>query len=666
MFDNLKNESDNEIIANIKSLGIDMIKEAGSGHPGIVLGAAPILYSLYTYHLNINSEDSTWFNRDRFVMSAGHGSALLYATLFMSGYSLTIDDLKQFRHIDSKTPGHPEVNITPGVDVSTGPLGQGLATSVGMALGEKILKERYRIDNNSSLIDYNVYCLVGDGCLMEGISYEAASLAGTLKLDNLIVLYDSNDISLDGPTNKAFTENVRERFHALGWDTLFVKDGTNVMEINRAINRAKQSKRPVIIEIKTVIGAGSLHEGTNDVHGKVLASDDIAQLKAKLNMPEEAFYYNPAMQQKMRSMISKRVNSKYMKSNQMYNNYVNNICQGDKTVAKYMFNNKFEYDLLNIDFRPQEHAKEATRDTNNEFMRYLSHNIKTFVGGSADLGSTTKTYIKDMHDITSNNFNGNNIWFGVREHAMGAILNGMALVNLKPYGSTFLSFADYLKPAMRLSSLMELPVTYIYSHDSIYVGPDGPTHQPIEQLAMLRSIPNMKVYRPADAKELQGCWQVILNSNNNPSSLILSRNEVSLHPNTNIKLTTLGGYIYYKEQEKLDTVIVASGTELMYARNIGYELNKSGYNNFRIVSMPSIERYLENIDEYKQSVIPDGVKVIVIEAGSSFGWHRITDNKIYYLTLDNFGKSGSVNEVLDYMNFSYDKVKERVFEIIKK
>lgn len=664
MFDNLRSENDFEIISNIKSLGLDMIKEAGSGHPGIVLGAAPILYSLYAYHLNINSEDPTWFNRDRFVMSAGHGSALLYATLFMSGYSLTIDDLKAFRRIDSKTPGHPEVHVTPGVDASTGPLGQGIATAVGMALGEKILKERYRIDNNSSLIDYDVYCLVGDGCLMEGISYEAASLAGTLKLDNLIVLYDSNGISLDGPTSNTFTENIKGRFTSMNWEVLYVKDGTNVMEINRAINRAKQIKKPVLIEIKTVIGAGSVLEATNNVHGKVLANDDIAQLKNKLGVPQDAFYYNPDMQQVMRSMINKRVDKKYKKSNQFYNNYVNNICQGDKTVAKYMFNNKFEYDLLNVDFRPSEHAKEATRDTNNEFIKYLSHNIKTFVGGSADLASTTKTYISEMHDITSNSFEGNNIWFGVREHAMGAILNGMALVNLKPYGSTFLSFADYLKPAMRLASLMELPVTYIFSHDSIYVGPDGPTHQPIEQLAMLRSIPNMKVYRPADAKELQGCWQVILNSNNNPSSLILSRNEVSLHPNTNIKLTTLGGYVYYKEQEKLDTVIVASGTELMYARNIGYELTVSGYKNFRIVSMPCIERYLENIDEYKKSVIPDGVKVIVIEAGSSFGWHRIIDNKIYYLTLDKFGKSGSVSEVLDYMDFSYDKVKERVINII--
>lgn len=659
------NSTDSIAIANIKSLGIDMIKEAGSGHPGIVLGAAPILYSLYTYHININSSDPTWFNRDRFVMSAGHGSALLYATLFYSGYPLTIDDLKAFRRLGSKTPGHPEVGVTPGVDCSTGPLGQGIANAVGMALGEKILKERYRVNNNESLIDYNVYALVGDGCLMEGISYEAASLAGTLCLDNLIVLYDSNDISLDGPTNKAFTENVRARFTSMGWDTFYVSDGCNVDEINKAINKAKASKKPSLIEVKTKIGNGSLLEGTNSVHGKVLSDEDVTQLKAKLGMPEEPFYFNAEVAGQVRGIISNRVNEKYKLSNNQYNDYINKVCDGNKTVARYMFNNEFNYNLFENDWDFESHTKEATRESNNMFMEYLTKNIKTFVGGSADLGSTTKTYVKEFKDIDKDNFDGSNIWFGVREHAMGAILNGMALVNVKAYGSTFLSFSDYLKPAMRLSSLMNLPVTYIYSHDSIYVGPDGPTHQPVEQLAMLRSIPKMKVFRPADCKELLGCWQVILNSNHNPSSLILSRNDISTHPNTNSKMAILGGYIYYKEQEELKHIIVATGTELAYARNVGYELSKEGYNKFRIVSMPCIEQFLECKEEYRKSVIPDGVNVIVLEAGSSFGWHRITDNHIDYITIDKFGTSGSVDEVLDYMDFSYNKVKDKIDSIIK-
>lgn len=655
--------TDNEVISNIKSLGIDMICEAGSGHPGIVLGAAPILYSLYAYHLNVNSSDPNWFNRDRFVMSAGHGSALLYATLFMSGYSITIDDLKRFRKIHSKTPGHPEVGVTPGVDASTGPLGQGIAMAVGMALGEKILKERYRINDRESLLDYNVYSLVGDGDLMEGISYEAASIAGTLKLDNLIVLYDSNDISLDGPTEKTFKENVRGRFEALGWNTFLVKDGSSVSDINRALNRAKASKQPVLIEIKTKIGNGSLLEGKNDVHGKVLAPDDVSQLKTKLGLPNEAFYYNPNCLNYMRSKISERVNDKYKKSNVQYTDYVAKN-QGNKTLASYMFNNEFHYNLFSCDWDFEYHQKEATRDTNKMFIDYLSKNIKTFVGGSADLGSTTKTYMKDLKDIQALDYNGSNIWFGVREHAMGAIINGMALVNLKPYASTFLSFADYVKPAMRMSSLMKLPVTYIYSHDSIYVGPDGPTHQPIEQMAMIRSIPGMKLFRPADVKEMLGCWQVILNSNHNPSSLILSRNEVKIHENTDPKMTVLGGYIYYKEKESLDTVIIASGTELTYARNIGFELTEKGYNNFRIVSMPSIEQFLECNKEYRNSVIPPKAKKIVIEASSSFGWHRIGTDNLHLITLDSFGRSGSTNEVLDYMNFNYEQVKEKVLEII--
>ncbi len=621
--------SDRDIITNIKSLGIDMINEAGCGHPGIVLGAAPILYCLYAYHLNVNASDPTWFNRDRFVMSAGHGSALLYATLFMSGFSLSIDDLKAYRHINSKTPGHPEVFKTPGVDCSTGALGQGIAMAVGMALGEKILAERYRINQHKSLLDYNVYTLVSDGDLMEGISYEAASLAGTLKLDNLIVLYDSNDISLDGPIDKTFKEHVRARFEAMGWVSLFVKDGNNVSEINKAINKAKSLKVPVFIEIKTKIGQESLNEGNNKVHSGSLSKEDIEQLKASWNLPEEEFYYNSECLSTMRSRIADRVNDKYMLTNSQYKDYVNTKCDGDKTLAHYMFDNDFKYNLFNVDWDFESHKREATRDSNKMFIDYFQRNIKTFIGGSADVGSTTKTYIEDLKDVTKYDYNGNNIWFGVREHAMGAILNGMALVNLKSYGSTFLSFADYLKPAMRFSALMSLPVIYIFSHDSINIGSDGPTHQPVEQLSMIRSIPKMKLFRPADVKELLGCWQVMLNSNDNPSSLVLSRTEVDIHQNTNAKMSILGGYIYYKEPVALETIIIASGTELTIARNIGYELSNMGYNKFRIVSMPSIEQFLECNQEYRDNVLPPNVKKIVIEAGSSFGWHRISNNNMY-------------------------------------
>ena len=368
--------------------------------------------------------------------------------------------------------------MTPGVDCSTGPLGQGFANAVGMAIGEKILKERYRINPTKSLVDYYVYTLVGDGDLMEGISYEAASLAGNLKLNNLIVLYDSNDISLDGPVSKTFTENVRGRFESLGWNTLLVKEGEKISEIDRAIEKAKKSSLPTLIEIKTKIGNGSLLEGQNTIHGKDLTEEDIQQLKSKLGLPTvETFYVNTDACTKFRSYIANRVNRRYMEWTQLYQEYVSKIGDGNNTVANYLFHNNFQYNLFDLKFDFKVHTKQALRETNKLFIQSLNKNIKTFVGGSADLGSTTMTYVSEFADISADNFNGNNIWFGVREHAMGAILNGLALVNLKPYGSTFLSFSDYLKPAMRMSALMRLPVTYIYTHDSISVGPDGPTHQ---------------------------------------------------------------------------------------------------------------------------------------------------------------------------------------------
>lgn len=658
--------NDFDIISNIKGLGIDMIHHAKSGHPGIVLGAAPILYTLYKNHININTSDSNWVNRDRFVMSAGHGSALLYATLFMVGYGLTIEDLKSFRRIGSKTPGHPEVGVTPGVDCSTGPLGQGFANAVGMALGEKVLKERYRINPSKSLVDYKVYALVGDGDLMEGISYEAASLAGNLKLNNLIVLYDSNGISLDGPTSKTFTENVRGRFEALGWNTIYVKEGDKVSEIDKAIDKAKRSDLPTLIEVKTQIGKDSLLEGQCAIHGKDLAEDDIVQLKSKLGLPTiETFYVNTDACTKFRGHVANRVNKKYMEWSNTYQEYVSKVASGNRTEANYLFQNIFNYNLFDLKFDFKVHTKQALRETNMVFMQELGKNIKTFVGGSADLGSTTKTYVSEFADISSENFSGNNIWFGVREHAMGAILNGLALVNLKPFGSTFLSFSDYLKPAMRMSSLMKLPVTYIYTHDSISVGPDGPTHQPIEQLAMLRSIPNMKVYRPADAKELLGCWQRILNSNSNPSSLILARNEVEVMEESNAVDAMNGGYILHRETTPLKLILVATGTEVHVAKNLALEFSRMGENGIRVVSLPCMENFLESKMEYREIVLPSNVLTIAIEAGSPFGWHKIVSNPKYMIGLETFGASGSKDEVLEAMNFSYEKIKQRILELLR-
>ncbi len=657
--------NDLEMISMIKGLGIDMIHAAKSGHPGIVLGAAPMLYVLYKNHMNINTSDSNWANRDRFVMSAGHGSALLYATLFMAGFGLTVDDLKKFRRYPSKVPGHPEVGVTPGVDCSTGPLGQGLANAVGMALGERILQEKYRIDATRSLVDYHVYALVGDGDLMEGISYEAASLAGTLKLSNLTVLYDSNNMTLDGPTVKTFKEDIKARFEAMGWETILIKDGNKIGDIDRALNRARKSPFPTLIEVKTRIGDGSLLEGQNTVHGKDLTEEDILQLKAKLGLPNYGFYVNELSAASFRSYIANRVNQKYLNWSKDYQDYVNKICYGDATTANYLLQNQFSFNLFDVGFLFKPHTKQALRDTNTFFLKEMQKRIPLLVGGSADLGSSTMTYLKDLGDIEANQFRGGNIWFGVREHAMGAILNGMALVNLRPYGSTFLSFSDYIRPAMRMSAMMRLPVTYIFTHDSISVGQDGPTHQPVEQLAALRAIPNMYVYRPADAKELLGCWHCILNSNQNPSSLVLARQEVEVLEESSEKQTVKGGYILHPETEPLELILVATGSEVPVAKNLLFEFSKSGMNGIRLVSMPCLDLFLKQPPEYQEEILPKGVFTVVIEAGVYAGWEAVIPNPKYMIGLSRFGVSGTKDEVLTAMNFSYEKIRDRLTRLIQ-
>lgn len=625
---------DNKIVNNIKSLGIDMINKAGSGHPGIVLSAASIIYTLYAKHMNVNIDDPLWENRDRFVLSAGHGSALLYATLYMAGF-LSLDDLKQFRHIDSKTPGHPEYGVTNGVDMSTGPLGQGIASAVGMAIAGKKLNKTYKSLKEQSLFDYNVYVLCGDGDLMEGISYEATSLAGSLKLNNLIVLYDSNDISLDGKTKGVFDDNIIDRFKALNWNTILVKDNT-VSNIDKAIKKAKKSDRPTLIQIKTILGDGSIDENTNKVHGSPLDKDDIAKLKLKLKINPEEFYVDLSMKEYFSKQISERSLKKY------------NLF---KQLSKDLNYNKEEHKIDLSDLNFDSNLKESLRVTNGKIMKEIEKQLPNFIGGSADLASSTKTIIN------------NNINFGVREHAMGAILNGLALSNFYAFGSTFLVFSDYLKPSMRLSCLMNLPVTYIFTHDSINIGQDGPTHQPIEQLISLRSIPNMFVFRPADAKEIVGSWEYIIN-NKKPSCLVLSRNEVSLNKLTNAKSVMYGGYIVRKENN-LYATIISTGSEVELSIKIADYLYENYKLDIRVVSMPSRELFLSQSKEYQESIIPKGYRNIVIEAGSKYGWEGFVYSDKYLITLDRFGCSGTSDEVLNEMDFSYDKILQKIIKLLK-
>lgn len=623
---------DIKIINSIKGLSIDMINKAESGHPGAALGAAPILYTLYSRHLNIDLEDDKYINRDRFVLSGGHASALLYSMLFYVGY-LSLEDLKNFRRINSKTPGHPEIE-TRGVDISTGPLGQGIANGVGMAIAEK-----YYENTLSKDIDYYTYVMCGDGDLMEGISYEATSLAGTLNLNKLILLYDSNNVSLDGNTNLTFNEDIRKRFESINWNYIKVLDGNDLSEIDRAISIAKNSDKPTLIEIKTIIGEGSMYEGTNKVHGTPLTDEDISNLKVKLNLSQVPFDIDMNLVYEFRSYIKNRCNKKV----------IDIPCEN---IDVYSLTNNF-----------YEKIDEPLRVTNGKIMNLISNGLKYFIGGSADVSLSTKTYLLEKGIFSKDNYSGRNIYYGVREHAMGAISNGISSCGIRTFNSTFLSFSDYLKPAIRMSALMNLPVTYIFTHDSITIGSDGATHQPIEQLSMLRNIPNLIVFRPADANEILGCWNEIL-THKYPSALVLSRNSSPLLKESDAKKVSSGAYIVRNEKSRLSAIIIATGTEVSMAIKIANDLEKYGI-NIRVVSMPSMELYEQNEEDYKESIIPTGYKTIVIEYSSSSDWYRYVRSEKYLININNFGKSGTKEEILEYYELDYESVKKYIIDLLK-
>ena len=652
--------NEEKIVDQIRSLGIDMISEAKSGHPGIVLGAAPILYSLYAHHLKIDLNNPNFFNRDRFVMSAGHGSALLYATLYMAGYSLTLDDLKAFRQIDSKTPGHPEYKTTPGVEVTTGPLGQGFATAVGIAMAERSLAARFN-KGRKEIIDFNTYVLCGDGDLMEGVSYEAASLAGTLKLNKLIVLYDSNDICLDGSTSQCFTENVAMRFIAQGWNVITVPDGNNIASITKAIEDAKNSSdKPTLIEVKTTIGKYSKLEGTNLVHGSPLDKEDITAIKEKMQIRDIPFTISQITMDDFQMFIRKRCKNLTEK----FEKRVEGLEEGDKNALLSFIHGEKTFDIKDVVYEAPEDRMESTRVTSGKILSSVVPMFPSIIGGSADLFSATKTYVSEVGDFTSDNYQGRNIFFGVRENAMGAILNGFALCGYHPYGSTFLSFSDYLKPSIRLSCMMDLPVTYIFTHDSISVGPDGATHQPVEQLAGLRSTPNLEVFRPADANEVIGVYRTIFEKESGPSVITLSRNTVPILETTKINEVSKGGYIVFDSERKLSGILIATGEEVHLAIEVALRLQSKGL-DIRVVSMPCIKRFEEQDQEYIDSILPVEIRKIVIEASSSMSWNSIVFNKKYLITLDEFGASGKKDDVYKKYGFDVDSLEEKVEDLLK-
>lgn len=654
-----QNDSFNEerIVDNLRALSIDMIHEANSGHPGIALGAAPILYTVYAKHLKSNPKDSTWVNRDRFIMSCGHGSSLLYSTLYLSGYDVSLDDLRNFRNFKSITPGHPEYGVTPGVDMTTGPLGEGIASAVGVALAESYLREYYH-KKSFDIINYYTYVLCSDGDLMEGASYEALSLAGTLKLNKLIVLYDSNNICLDGEVNKTFNTDIEKYFTSLNFNVLTI-DGNDLNAIDGAIKKAKVSSLPTAIITNTTIGKYSKWEKTNTVHGTPLTDDDITNIKNKIGIRDIPFTVSGECVQVMQDMISERVIPDYDKWQDEFNKLPNDI-QNELVKIR---NNDLSIDNINISYELDDVYEENLRESSSKVLNSIAKDNELFIGGSADLSSSILTKLYDCTDYSSDNLTGRNINYGVREHAMGAIMNGISLAGIRNFGSTYLAFSDYMKPSIRLASMMNLANIYIFSHDSISVGKDGASHEAVEQLISLRSIPNLEVFRPCDVNEIIGTYKYVCSKKNGPSAIILGRNKTKIKTNTSINDVSKGAYIIKKEDKELDAVIISTGEEVDLALDVSDILTEKGF-NIRVVSMPSIELFKKQKKSYQEEVIPNDTKVCVIEASSPYSWYQFTSNEEYLFTVNQFGLSGDKEQILEYFGFTKEKIADKIEKLL--
>lgn len=652
-------------IDSLRLLSIDMIRIAGSGHPGICLGAAPILYTLYQNHLNINPEDPDWINRDRFVLSAGHASALLYATLFMAGYDISLDDLQTFRQIDSKCPGYPEYGKTPGVDCTTGPSGQGLATAVGMALAERYIESIIANKvTKQKLINYFTYVLASPSDLMEGVATEAAAVAGMQGLGKLIVLYDSNDVTLDGELSLSSSEDILKKYDALGWHIDYVKEGNDAKEIEKAITRAKKiTGKPSLIEVKTIIGRGSYNEGKNIVYALPLSKDDIDNIRRKMGIYTQTLEIEEKAVRNMRTPIKERVKENYQPWVEYFNRFKTSQDPEIIKIVRFLEFGEISTNFDSRNFQIQANYNEELRESNSKIMNVISGRTQFFLGGSADLSSACKTNLYKEAELTRQYQLGRNIYFGVREHAMGAILNGMALSNLQMYGSTFLCNADYLKPAMRLSAMMNLPITYIFTHDTIAVGEDGATYEPVEQLTMLRTIPNLTVIRPADINEVIGAWDYILKLRR-PTALIISKQMQHILAGTNSLEMAKGAYIVSQEVDHIDAIFLSSGTDLTTTCLIKEDLKNTLGKDIRVVSMPSINIFLDQPIEYQKQLIPGNAKIIVIEASDPTPWYRFTTPE-RVLGITSYGYSGKAEDVLKKMNYNYDTLKKGVEELLK-
>lgn len=636
--------NEKRIINDIRLLSLDMINTAGSGHPGIALDLAPTMYTLLAYHLKFDLERKAWCNRDRLVLSSGHASSLLYASLFYCLDDYSLEELKNYRRITSPLSAYPEYDLNGRIECTTGLPGEGLATSVGMAMGEKYLAATFNRKKNP-LFDYNIYCICSEGDMMEGISYEAASLAGTLSLDNLIVLYDSNEMTADGSTDKTFDENVLDRFKSMNWNTLEVRNGESVSEISNAIEKAKKSNKPTIIKINTVLGIHSKYEGTNKIHSN-LELEDLNNIRTELKGTGE-FTFDEEARNNLLKFIKEGTDDYYREWYSEYEMYIANATDSEKDNLNLVIeNDKIILDIAAVIDTSKIFEDKAMRDINYQIMNVISTFIPNFMGGSADLFCSTKTYLKGKNEFSVDDYSGRNINFGVRENLMGAVLNGLALTNIRSYGSTFLAFSDYMKPSIRMSAMMNLPVTYIFTHDSVRVGEDGPTHEPVEQLGALRSIPNLSVYRPADYKELMGSWTNILREGK-PSALILPRGHNNTMKYTNPNKVARGGYVISEVRTRLDLVIIATGSEVELAVNIKEELLKN-YIEARVVSMPNMNLFLKQDKDYQEQVLPTGYRRMVIELSNDANWYRFISSDEDLVNIPTFGKSGSEKEVLNF------------------
>ncbi|AFQ14023.1 transketolase [Bacillus thuringiensis] len=649
----------NQLAVNtLRTLSIDAINAANSGHPGLPMGAAPMAYALWANHLNYNPNHREWFNRDRFVLSAGHGSSLLYSLLHLAGYDVSIDDLKNFRKLNSKTPGHPEFGHTPGVEATTGPLGQGIANAVGMAMAEAHLAAKFNKDGHS-IIDHNTYALVGDGDLMEGVAYEAMSMAGHMKLGKLIVLYDSNEISLDGELGIAFSEDIQKRAESVHWQYVRVEDGTDVDAITKAITLAKENTdQPTLIEIRTIIGYGSPKvAGTNKAHGNPLGVEEATATKQVYGWHYEEDFFVPEEVTAHFNELKQKGIEKENEWNEQFNVYrESNPALADELEKAITGEVLIEAkDILSFDTE----KTISTRVASGEAINHYVKSIPSIFGGSADLSHSTMTDIKGEAVYAVESYAGRNIYFGVREHAMGAAANGLALHGgVKPFVSTFFVFNDYLRPSIRLAALQKLPVTYVFTHDSIAVGEDGPTHEPIEQLAALRAIPGLTVIRPSDANETASAWAYALQQTDGPVVLVLSRQNLPVFNETkaNIENLSKGAYVLTQTNENPDVILIATGSEVSLAASAKAKLEEEQV-SVRIVAMPSWELFDRQSNEYKESVLPSSVtKRVSLEMGVSLGWERYVGQEGKVLSIETFGASGTGAEVMNLFGFTTENV----------